>query len=98
MDKITLSDNPHDYSLPFDDWYGNQKSACEVALGLDPGQVLILQGPTGTGKSGIPAFVSHFRPYTTVLTGSRDLQSQYATTLPMFDVIWGQDHYPCAHP
>jgi len=95
---ITLSSNPEDYGLPFEGWYGSQKDACEKALNLDPGRILIVQAPTGTGKSGLPALVSYFRPYTSALTHSRDLQSQYATTLPMFAVIWGQDHYPCANP
>jgi len=93
--SITISNSPRDYGLPFDSWYNNQKDACEFALNLQPSQTLILEGPTGTGKSGIPALVSHFRPRTTALTHSRDLQSQYATTLPVFSVIWGQDHYPC---
>ena len=100
MCGMELSDNPGDYGLPYDSWRPHQKEICEKALNLEPGGVLLCQSPTGTGKSGIPALVSHFRPGTTVLLATTDLQAQYQSTLSMFKSVWGQGRLPnvCVHP
>ena len=95
---ITLTDNPGDYDLPFPDWYENQKQMCERTLNLDEGEILILEAPTGSGKSMNPALVSHFRRGSTVCMGTRDLQIQYRDTFPDLAIVWGQSHYPCVHP
>ena len=87
---IEFGDNPREYGIPFGSWRPRQKEICEKAVNLAPGSVLLCESPTGTGKSGIPAVVSHFRPGTTVLLGTTDLQDQYALTLPMFRSIWGE--------
>lgn len=98
---IHLTENPSDYNLPYSEWYENQRGMVERAVGLNPGQVLILEAPTGTGKSGTPLTVSYHRPGTTVCVATRDLQQQYANTFGISDdfvaVAWGQAHYPCVH-
>jgi len=100
--KIKLSDNPRDYGLPdsYKFWRENQKEACEEAVNLEPGDVLLEELVTGGGKSGVPGLVSFFRPGTTVLLASTDLQSQYSSTIPFFRNIWGQGRKPnfCVHP
>ena len=100
--KITLSDNPRDYGLPpsYESWRGKQKDACERSINLDSGSVFLCEMPTGYGKSGIPAATSYFRPGTTVLLGTTDLQAQYTNTIPFFKSVWGQGRPPnyCVHP
>jgi len=92
--KTTLSNNPQDYGLPFPEWRKYQDEICARAVDLEPGKVLMVEASTGYGKSGIPALVSHFRPGTTVLLRTTDLQSQYVNTLPVFKSIWGQGRQP----
>lgn len=94
---ITLTENPNDYNLPFPDWYENQRTMAERAVNLEQGQVLFLEAPTGGGKSGTPALVSHFRPGTTVCVATRDLQEQYADSFDDVAIVWGQSHYPCVY-
>jgi len=95
---ITLTDNPKDYGLPFPDWYENQKQMCERAVNLDEHETLILEAPTGSGKSSCPVLTSFFRRGSTVCMGTRDLQCQYRDTFSDIGIVWGQAHYPCVHP
>ncbi len=92
---IDLTDSPRDYDLPSDAWYPNQKQMAQSAVNNPVKSATIIEGPTGTGKSFCPGVTSFFRPGTVVITGTRDLQSQYADTIPFFRVVWGQEHYPC---
>lgn len=92
---MLLTDNPQDYGLPFPRWYGNQRDAAQRCVNLAKGEILVVEGPTGTGKSALPAATSHFRPGTTVLMSTRDLQAQYEASFSDFAVVWGQEHYPC---
>jgi len=89
-----LSDQPADYSLPYPTWNDHQKDMCEKAVSLPEGKVLMLSAPCGIGKSGVPGLVSYFRPGTTVLVRSIDLQNQYSTTIPFFKSIWGRSRDP----
>lgn len=99
----TITDDPTTYGLPFPEWWPNQVSMLEKVVNLDPGTVLFVEAPTGTGKSSCPAVVSHFRPHSTALVATRDLQQQYAD-LELgadprrgFAPIWGRSHYECVH-
>jgi len=94
---ITLTENPTDYNLPYPSWYENQRGMVEKTVNLSPGQVLILEAPTGVGKSGAPLTVSYHRPGTTVCVATRDLQQQYADISELVKVAWGQEHYPCVN-
>jgi Rad3-related DNA helicase len=93
---IKLADSPRAYGLPFDDWYPNQQGLAERTVNLAKGTVLVVQSPVGSGKSTLPAVVSYFRPHTFSLMGSRELQVQYADSLPVFTILWGQEWYGCA--
>jgi ATP-dependent DNA helicase DinG len=100
VEVSVLSDNPSDYGLPYPEWNPRQDEMCEKALNLDEGQFLMLEAPCGLGKSGVPGLVSHFRPGTTVLVRSIDLQNQYSATIPFFKSLWGRARDPnlCVHP
>lgn len=71
----------------------------EKCVNLSEDAVLIVEAPTGAGKSGAPALTSHFRPGTTVLVRTRDLQQQYADSFQDvgFITVWGVAHYPCVN-
>lgn len=94
---IKLIDSPTEYNLPFPSWNPNQKEAAEGILNLGNKQVMIVESPTGTGKSGYPALVSYFRPGTSVLVKTRDLQNQYKDTMDIFETIDGRSHHPCVN-
>jgi len=93
--NIILSNNPQEYGLPYTSWYPNQRELAEKAVNLKEKRVLIIEAPTGLGKSSIGVTVSHFRKGTVVLMSTRDLQQQYAQTFSNVAVIWGQGNYPC---
>lgn len=93
----TLTDNPRDYDVPFPSWYENQRELAQRAVNLGRNGVLVIESPTGSGKSTLPAIVSYFRPHTFSLMGTRELQVQYAQSLPMFTILWGQEHYECVN-
>ncbi len=98
--EIKVGSNPREYDLPFESWREHQDEVCERVVNLEPGKMLMVEMPCGYGKSGIPALVSYFRPGTTVLLRTTDLQSQYVDTLPVFKSIWGQGRLPniCVNP
>ena len=97
---ITLSDNPCDYGLPheYNEWYPSQREVTERAVNLPDGKILLIDLPTGGGKSLIPMAVSHFRKGTVVMMSTRDLQIQYEQSFPNASVIWGQSNYSCIDP
>ncbi len=93
---MNINPDPKFYDLPYEILWPSQITALEK-IGSTMEQrrkVLILEGPTGTGKSVLPAFYSR-SSNVTVLVSSRDLQSQYANLFDWFKVVWGRDHYPC---
>ena len=92
---ISLSDNPGDYKTPYTSWYPNQHDVAEKIVNLPEGKVLLLEMPTGAGKSLLPIVTSHFRKGTVVMMSTRDLQLQYEQSFSNAAVIWGQSHYPC---
>lgn len=97
MNQIKLTNNPRDYGLPFTEWKPHQKTMCEMAVNLPKGGALILEGVPGSGKSGVPTLISHFRESTTVLVSTRDLQQQYADMAEFVGCVWGRSHYDCVN-
>ena len=96
--SIALSDNPRNYSLPYDSWYPNQRILAERVANLAEGKILLAESPTGTGKSPLVMVASHFRKGTVAMMSTRDLQMQYEQSFPNAAVIWGQSNYPCIDP
>ena len=93
-----MIESPAELGLPFPSWRPRQDEMVQEVLNLEDGETLILEAATGYGKSGIAGATSHYRPGTSVLIGTRDLQQQYVNTLPIFKAVWGRSHYPCIHP
>ena len=86
---------PVELGLPFPSWRKGQQLAIRTALSAKTPFVAI-PAPTGSGKSTIAAALMKLDPRrTVVLTGTKQLQSQYARTFPwMFD-IRGMGNYEC---
>ena len=85
--------SPKSYGLPHDNWRPHQKEALDLILNMPDTQTLILEAPTGFGKSGLCAAVGHTHPVLSMVA-TRDLQQQYADIYD-FSVIWGRSHYSC---
>jgi hypothetical protein len=90
-----MSDSPQDYGLPSDHavWRPHQKEALDLVLGMKNPSTLILEAPTGFGKSALASAVGHDNPVFSMVA-TRDLQRQYEEPYG-FSIIWGRSHYPC---
>lgn len=97
MFKINKS--PDEYGLPYENWWiGQDKIAERVLNNIYSGKTTILESPTGTGKSLLPALTTKVKVSpgnTTVLVSTRDLQQQYQDSFDWFDIIWGRRNYEC---
>lgn len=89
--------SPREHGLPFDSWWGHQKDvAVKIMRNIAKGKTTILESPTGSGKSLLPALASkEFSFGATVLVATRDLQQQYQDSFDWFKIVWGQRNYPC---
>lgn len=85
--------NPKDYNLPHTEWRPHQREALELILNMHNPETLILEFPTGGGKSALSS-AAGYTDGTFTMVATRDLQRQYADVYD-FDVIWGRSHYPC---
>jgi len=88
--------NPNDYDLPHDEWRPHQKEALDLILNMHNASTMILEMPTGTGKTGICA-ATGYKSKVLSMMGTRELQQQYADIYD-FSIIWGRSHYPCTDP
>lgn len=83
--------SPRDYGVPHSEWREHQFETVKW-IADRPGPVLV-QAPTGSGKSGIACALGHWGP-TRVLTHTINLQQQYEDQYG-FTPIYGVRHYPC---
>ncbi len=89
---------PRELDLPFDDWRPGQQLAIRTALHSKKRDVVI-QSPTGSGKSTIAAALVKLEPgRTAILTASRALQDQYSSTFEFLYDIRGMGNYECLLP
>ena len=57
---------------------------------------IILELPTGTGKSAISYFIPKLSQYNSyIITHLKGLQKQYVDELPMMDNVMGKSNYSC---
>ena len=93
-------ESPRDHDLPFDGWWGDQRSITEQVMnGIKNNRTIILESPTGSGKSLMPAMTTRIVPQgATTLVATRDLQQQYQDSFDWFDIIWGRRNYECVLP
>ena len=86
-------DNPRDLGIPYDSWRPGQFEAIQRIQNTDK-NVVILEAPTGSGKTAIGlALGSRYRKVR-ALTFTRSLQNQYAD-YPETAALYGMNAYPC---
>jgi len=87
--------SPTDVGLPFEKWRPGQQEMVSAAISNH--SLLIIEAPTGLGKSANPGASAYFQP-TIVMVATRELQQQYASSFHFLPIVWGQEHYACILP
>jgi ATP-dependent DNA helicase DinG len=87
---------PSDLGMPFPQWNRGQWEAISN-LALDDAKYLILEAPTGVGKSAIAVGLSRLldEQRTIILTSTIQLQDQYRASFPQLVKVMGRGNYPC---
>lgn len=94
--KFTIGDDtPADWGLPHDSWRPGSFETVQWALNSHS-KFLILQAPTGSGKSGIATAISQPKEKVVVLTQTKGLQHQYEDVYG-WPILMGKNNYPCVH-
>jgi len=91
-----MTESPSDYGLPHPGWRPSQKQLLDAVLNMQSPATLIVEAPTGFGKTGVVAAVGH-EDKALALMLTKDLQDQYSRIYD-FDTIYGRSNYPCTHP
>lgn len=86
---------PRDYGLAHDQWRPQQREMVKRLVGLTPEKVLLLEAPTGSGKTALAGAVSS-RFSTTALCRAKMLQRDNYEQGYGFDALFGRGNYPCA--
>jgi Rad3-related DNA helicase len=93
-----MFDDPRMLGLPHDTWRKGQYDAYKKAKSIDDngGGTLVIEAPTGVGKSGIPTALGASKQVT-VLVHNHGLLDQYEEVYG-FDIIKGKQEYFCVLP
>ena len=86
-----MSPNPHSLGVPHDEWRGHQYETVKW-IGQTHG-TLIIQAPTGSGKSAVASALGHYGQVR-CLTHTINLQQQYESIYD-FEPLYGLRNYPC---
>lgn len=88
-------ETPRFYGLEHESWRPHQHDVVKQMLGIGEGSVLLLEAPTGSGKTAVARAVGS-RHSVTALCRTKMLQaSNYADNYG-FDVLYGKGNYACA--
>lgn len=96
MDELLL-ESPQDYGLGHDAWRPHQWETLEWGRSIAHGGVGVLEAPTGSGKTALPAAISS-RATVISLVQHKHLQQVNYGEKYGFDVLYGKSNYDCAHP
>lgn len=82
---------------PFPEWRKDQLSAIQSCVGeINKGtKYIILEGPTGSGKSAVAVEILRRINGGRILTSQILLQEQYKGDYEEFELLKGSDRYPC---
>jgi ATP-dependent DNA helicase DinG len=87
--------SPAELSLPYPDWRPGQRELL-TRIALSDAKYLLLEAPTGSGKSAVSASVGHLLGKASLwLTSTKALQDQYVDTIPEMVAAKGRDNYTC---
>jgi Rad3-related DNA helicase len=97
-----LTDDPRKLGIPHEKWRPSQRDAINKAsiMHSNGGGVLVIEAPTGVGKSGIPTGLAGSSEFggtdedVLVLVHNHGLLKQYRDEYG-FDIIMGKQEYPC---
>jgi ATP-dependent DNA helicase DinG len=100
LDNPYLPDRPSDVGIPVegDTWRGTQEDIIPwVVSKFDAGEkIVVLNAPPGVGKTLISEAVMRIQGYNSVfLTGTKQLQDQYARSLPGMVDMRGRGNFTC---
>jgi ATP-dependent DNA helicase DinG len=56
---------------------------------------IIIQSPTGTGKSFLAATIARWQGSSSILTATTELQDQYSKDFAYMRTVRGKTHFPC---
>lgn len=86
---------PSDLDLPYKGWQAGQEGLVARIASSDK-RYVVVEAPTGIGKSAVAMGVGYLLgEQTVVLTGTKQLQAQYAIQIPGVRVAMGRDNYTC---
>jgi Rad3-related DNA helicase len=91
---ISLPPAPKDIGLEYESWRKGQKEIIEKIINC-PKDIILLNAPTGVGKSLIASAIAHYLGKTIILTSSKQLQTQYICDFPHIKSIKGRGNYDC---
>lgn len=93
-----MTETPQDYGLPADhgEWRPSQKEALDIILAAKNPSTIILEFPTGGGKTALAAATAT-KDKVLAMMLTKDLQDQYSRGYG-FDVIYGRGNYTCTEP
>lgn len=91
-------ESPQDYGLPADhgEWRPSQKEALDIILAAKNPSTIILEFPTGGGKTALAAAAST-KDKVLAMMLTKDLEDQYSRGYG-FDAMYGRANYPCTEP
>lgn len=96
--SLSVTESPQDYGLPADhgEWRPHQKEALDIILAAKNPSTIILEFPTGGGKTALAAATAT-KDKVLAMMLTKDLQDQYSRGYG-FDVIYGRGNYMCTEP
>ena len=87
---------PSDLDLPFPDWRKYQEEII-LRAGTETKDIILIEGPTGAGKSGIAVGISRFlqASKSAIVCSTIQLQIQYLKDHPSLKTVKGRANFPC---
>jgi Rad3-related DNA helicase len=90
-----LGIQPSDYGLPHPTWRPRQYETVVEALSMEGGKTMLLEAPTGSGKTAIARAVGHEHSVTALCKTKVLQQENYADGYG-FAALFGRGNYQCA--
>jgi len=92
-----VPESPRDLGLPFDEFRpGQRKAIAQIINEIKGKRIIVLEGPTGSGKSAIGLSVAAMlEAKTVVTTQTKQLARQYQESFDFVKIIEGRDNFYC---
>ncbi len=82
--------------MPFDHFHPGQEKAI-LDISMSSKKIIVLEGPTGSGKSGIALAVSRIMDSSksVIVCHTKQLQEQYRASFSELPTVVGRNNFPC---